>query len=219
MQTVPQEQEKTYQPPAPKPVYDVCKRIFDVVMSVFALIVLSPVFLITAIAIKRDDGGKVFFSQIRLTKNGKEFKMYKFRSMCIDAEEKLKDLLDKNEVKGPAFKIEDDPRITNVGKIIRKTSIDELPQLVNIIKGDMSIIGPRPPLPREVEQYTPYQMHRLDVKTGLACYHECMGRSDDKDFDKWVESDLKYIRERGMLTDIKVILLTIKVVLTGKGAM
>ena len=219
MQTVSQEQEKTYQTPAPKPVYDVCKRIFDLVMSVFALVVLSPVFLITAIAIKCEDGGKVFFSQTRLTKNGKEFKMYKFRSMCIDAEEKLKDLLDKNEVKGPAFKIEDDPRITKVGKIIRKTSIDELPQLVNIIKGDMTIIGPRPPLPREVEQYTPYQMHRLDVKTGLACYHECMGRSDDKDFDKWVESDLKYIRERSMLTDIKVILLTIKVVLTGKGAM
>lgn len=219
MHTVPQEQEKAYQPPAPKPVYDVCKRIFDLVMSVFALIVLSPVFLITAIAIKREDGGAVIFKQTRLTKGGREFEMYKFRSMCVDAEEKLKDLLDKNEVKGPAFKIEDDPRITKVGKIIRKTSIDELPQLVNIIKGDMTIIGPRPPLPREVEQYTPYQMHRLDVKTGLACYHECMGRSDDKDFDKWVESDLKYIRERSMLTDIKVILLTIKVVLTGKGAM
>ena len=219
MQTVSPEQEKTFQTPAPKPVYDVCKRIFDIVMSVFALIVLSPVFLITAIAIKIEDGGDVFFRQIRLTKNGKEFKMYKFRSMCPDAEAKLEALMEKNEMKGPAFKIEDDPRITKVGKFIRKTSIDELPQLLNIIMGDMTIIGPRPPLPREVVQYTPYQMHRLDVKTGLACYHECMGRSDDKDFDKWVESDLKYIRERSMLTDIKVILLTIKVVLTGKGAM
>lgn len=219
MQIVPQEQEKTYQAPAPKPVYDVCKRIFDIVMSIFALIVLSPVFLVTAIAIKREDGGDVIFAQTRLTKNGKEFKMYKFRSMCMDAEKKLDSLRDKNEVKGPAFKIEKDPRITKVGKIIRKTSIDELPQLVNIIKGDMTIIGPRPPLPSEVAQYTPYQLHRLDVKTGLACYHECMGRSDDKDFDNWVESDLKYIRERSMLTDIKVILMTIKVVLTGKGAM
>ena len=219
MQTAPQEQEKTYVAPAPKPVYDVCKRIFDLVMSVFALIVLSPVFLITAIAIKCEDGGPVFFGQTRLTKNGKEFKMYKFRSMCPDAEAKLAALLEKYEMGGPAFKIEDDPRITKVGKFIRKTSIDELPQLINIIKGDMTIIGPRPPLPREVEQYTPYQMHRLDVKTGLACYHECMGRSGDKDFDKWVESDLKYIRERSMLTDIKVILLTIKVVLTGEGAM
>lgn len=214
-----QDKQNEYKAPAPKPVYEVFKRLFDLVMSIFALIVLSPVFLITAIAIKLEDGGKVFFGQTRLTKNGKEFTMYKFRSMCPDAEAKLAALMDKNEMKGPAFKIEDDPRITKVGKFIRKTSIDELPQLINIIKGDMTIIGPRPPLPREVEQYTPYQMHRLDVKTGLACYHECMGRSEDKDFDKWVESDLKYIRERSMLTDIKVILLTIKVVLTGKGAM
>lgn len=212
-------EEKDYQKPAPKPVYEVCKRIFDLIMSIFALIVLSPVFLVTAIAIKLEDGGPVFFGQTRLTKNGKEFTMYKFRSMCPDAEAKLAALMDKNEMKGPAFKIEDDPRITKVGKLIRKTSIDELPQLINIIIGHMSIIGPRPPLPREVAQYTPYQMHRLDVKTGLACYHECMGRSEDKDFDKWVESDLKYIRERSMLTDIKVILLTIKVVLTGEGAM
>ena len=203
--TAPENQEKFYQPPAPKPVYEVCKRIFDIIMSTFALIVLSPVFLITAVAIKLEDGGSVFFGQTRLTKDGKEFTMYKFRSMCPDAEAKLESLMDKNEMNGPAFKIEDDPRITKIGRIIRKTSIDELPQLVNIILGDMSIIGPRPPLPREVAQYTPYQMHRLDVKTGLACYHECMGRSEDKDFDKWVESDLKYIRERSMLTDVKII--------------
>ena len=213
-----QEQQRPYQMPAPKPGYEFCKRIFDVVMSTFALIVLSPVFLITAIAIKCEVG-KAIFGQTRLTKGGKEFTMYKFRSMCTDAEAKLEALLAQNEMKGPAFKMEDDPRITKVGRFIRKTSIDELPQLINIIKGDMSIIGPRPPLPREVAQYTPYQMHRLDVKTGLACYHECMGRSDDKDFDKWVESDLKYIRERSMLTDLKVIFLTIKVVLTGEGAM
>lgn len=219
MQTVSHEQEKTYQAPAPKPVYDVCKRVFDIVMSTLALIVLSPVFLITAIAIKREDGGKVFFGQTRLTKNGKAFTMYKFRSMCPDAEAKLESLMEQNEMEGPAFKMEDDPRVTKVGKFIRKTSIDELPQLVNIIKGDMTIIGPRPPLPREVEQYTPYQMHRLDVKTGLACYHECMGRSDEKSFDEWVEADLKYIRERGMLTDLKIIFMTVKVVLTGKGAM
>lgn len=211
--------EKEYQPPKPKPVYDFCKRVFDLVMSTFALIVLSPVFLIVAIAIKLEDGGPVFYSQIRLTKNGKEFRMFKFRSMYPDADKKLEELLQYNEVKGPAFKMENDPRITKVGKFIRKTSIDELPQLVNIIMGDMTIIGPRPPLPREVEQYTPYQMHRLDVKTGLACYHECQGRSDDKDFDKWVETDLKYIRERSMLTDLKVIFWTIRVVLTGKGAM
>lgn len=210
--------EKVYTPPKEKPVYDFCKRVFDLVMASFALIVLSPIFLAVAIAIKIEDGGKVFYSQTRLTKNGKEFKMYKFRSMCPNADEKLDALMDRNEMTGPAFKITDDPRVTKVGRILRKTSIDELPQLVNIIVGDMSIIGPRPPLPREVAQYTPYQMHRLDVKTGLACYHECQGRSSSHDFDEWVESDLKYIRERSMLTDIKVILWTIKVVLTGTGA-
>lgn len=215
--TIPEENE--YTAPEPKPVYDVCKRIFDLVMSIFALIVLSPVFLITAIAILLEDGGPVFFCQTRLTKGGREFKMFKFRSMVKDAEARLASLQAQNEMKGPAFKITNDPRITKVGAIIRKTSIDELPQLFNIIMGDMSIIGPRPPLPREVVQYTPYQMHRLDVITGLACYHECQGRSDSKDFDSWVESDLKYIRERSMLTDLKVIFMTIKVVLTGKGAM
>lgn len=225
MQTVqeqdiaPQIAEKEYIPPKPKPVYEFCKRIFDIVMSGFALIVLSPVFLAAAIAIRREDGGPAFFRQTRLTKGGKAFKMYKFRSMCVDAESKLEALMDRNEMSGPAFKIREDPRITKVGRILRKTSIDELPQLINILKGDMSIIGPRPPLPREVEQYTPYQMHRLDVKGGLACYHECQGRSSANDFNAWVESDLRYIRERSMLTDLKVIYWTAKVVLTGEGAM
>ena len=211
--------EKQYTPPATKPGYEICKRIFDVVMCTIALIVLSPVFLAVAIAIKLEDGGEVIYKQTRLTKGGREFEMYKFRSMCPNAHEKLEELLKYNEMDGPAFKMENDPRITKVGKFIRKTSIDELPQLVNILKGEMSIIGPRPPLPREVAQYTPYQMHRLDVITGLACYHECQGRNDEKDFDKWVESDLRYIRERSMLTDLKVIFWTIRVVLTGKGAM
>lgn len=211
--------QKEYVPPKKKPVYDFFKRIFDIVLSTFALIVLSPVFLGVTIAIKCEDGGKVIFKQTRLTKGGKEFGMYKFRSMIPDAEKKLDSLMDKNEVNGPAFKIKHDPRITKVGNFIRKTSIDELPQLVNIIKGDMTIIGPRPPLPREVAQYTPYQMHRLDVKTGLACYHEVLGRSDSNDFDEWVEQDLRYIRERSLWTDLKIILLTIKVVVAGKGAM
>ena len=212
-------EDKVYVAPAPKPVYEVCKRIFDIVMCIFALIVLSPLFLAVAIAIKCEDGGPVFFKQDRLTKGAKVFGMYKFRSMCIGAEDMLDELMDQNEMEGPAFKIEDDPRITKVGKFIRKTSIDELPQLVNIIKGEMSIIGPRPPLVREVKEYTPYQMHRLDVKTGLSCYRECYGRSNIHNFDEWVESDMKYIRERSMWTDIKVILLTIKVVLKCEGAM
>jgi lipopolysaccharide/colanic/teichoic acid biosynthesis glycosyltransferase len=218
MQTVIDERQQQYAPPAPKPGYEICKRIFDVLMSALALIILSPLFLITAVAVWLQDGGKPIYSQIRLTKGGKEFRMYKFRSMRVDAEALLDELMDQNEMTGPAFKMKDDPRVTPVGRFIRKTSIDELPQLINIIKGDMSIIGPRPPLQREVAQYTEYQMHRLDVKTGLACYHECMGRSDSNDFDEWVESDLKYIRERSFWTDLKVIFLTIKVVLSGKGA-
>ena len=210
--------EKTYAAPKQKTGYEICKRIFDLIMASLALVILSPVFLIVAIAIKLEDGGPVFFSQTRLTKNQKAFQMYKFRSMCVDAEKKLDELMDRNEMTGPAFKIADDPRITRVGRFIRKTSVDELPQLVNIIRGDMSIIGPRPPLPREVAQYTPYQLHRLDVKTGLACYHECQGRSDSHSFEEWVELDLKYIRERSMWTDLKIIFWTIRVVLTGKGA-
>ena len=212
-------EEKSYVAPAKKPVYEFFKRFFDIVLSVFALWALSPLFVVVAIIIKCDDGGPVFFKQTRLTKGGKEFGMYKFRSMCVNAEDKLDELLDQNEMEGPAFKMENDPRITKIGRFIRKTSIDELPQLFNIIKGEMSIIGPRPPLVREVAEYTPYQMHRLDVKTGLSCYRECYGRSNIHDFDEWVESDLKYIRERSLWVDLKVILLTIKVVLSGEGAM
>lgn len=198
--------------------YAIVKRFLDFTLSLLALILLSPVFLAVAIAIKREDGDKVIYTQTRLTKGGRAFEMYKFRSMKPDAEAHLDELMDQNEMKGPAFKIKNDPRITKVGHFIRKTSIDELPQLINILKGDMAIIGPRPPLPREVEQYTPYQMHRLDVKTGLACYHECQGRSDSTDFDEWVESDLKYIRERSLLTDFKVIWWTLRAVVSGKGA-
>ena len=219
MQTAEPQQEKSYIPPKEKPVYDFFKRFFDLVLCLIAMIPFALIYIGVAIAVKLEDGGPVIYKSTRLTKNGRPFEMYKFRSMYPDADQHLDELLGHNEMKGPAFKMADDPRITKVGKFIRKTSIDELPQLLNIIKGDMSIIGPRPPLPREVEQYTPYQLHRLDVKTGLACYHECMGRSDTPDFDQWVESDLKYIRERSLWVDLKVILMTIKVVITGKGAM
>ncbi len=211
--------QKEFVAPAPPAGYEICKRIFDLVLSALALILTSPIFLISAIAIRLEDGGPAFYTQTRLTKGGKEFKMYKFRSMCVNAETMLDSLMEQNEMKGPAFKIKNDPRITKVGRILRKTSVDELPQLLNILKGDMSIIGPRPPLPREVAQYTPYQKHRLDVKTGLACYHECQGRSNANDFDEWVESDLRYIRERSIATDLKIIYWTIRIVLTGKGAM
>ena len=218
MQTAAQNEAKAVPKVEEKPVYDVCKRIFDIAMSALALAALWPVFLAVAIAIKACDGGDVIYASTRLTRGGREFTMYKFRSMCMGADNMLDSLMDRNEVKGPAFKIQKDPRVTKVGYLLRKTRADELPQLWNILKGDMSIIGPRPPLPREVAQYTPYQMHRLDVKTGLSCYHEVSGRSENTDFDEWVEADLKYIRERSMLTDLKIIFLTVKVVLTGQGA-
>ena len=193
------------------------KRIFDVLLSVTALIALSPLMLLTAVCIKAEDGGPVFYSQFRAGKNGKAFRFYKFRSMYIHAEQKLGELKNNNESDGPAFKICRDPRITRVGRIIRKLSIDELPQLINVLQNEMSIVGPRPPLLNEVAQYTREQMHRLDVKPGLTCYWQCSGRSD-LSFEKWMELDMKYIRERSIWTDFKIILLTFPAVLTGRGA-
>lgn len=197
--------------------YSFFKRFFDLVVSVLALIVLSPVFLVTAIAIKMESKGPVFYSQLRATKNGKSFKMYKFRSMCVDADEKLKDLQYLNEKDGPVFKIANDPRVTKVGRVIRKKSIDELPQLINIIKGEMAIVGPRPPLLSEVEQYTPYQMQRLNVISGLTCFWQISGRSDIE-FNEWVNLDLKYIKESNFWTDFKIIIKTFITVLFGWGA-
>jgi lipopolysaccharide/colanic/teichoic acid biosynthesis glycosyltransferase len=163
-----------------------------------------------AVLIKLDSKGPVFFKQDRCGKDGKIFGMLKFRSMVMDAEEKLEELMDKNEQSGPVFKIKDDPRITKIGKFIRKTSIDELPQLFNILAGDMSIVGPRPPIPREVEQYDAYQRLRLTVKPGLTCYWQVMGRNSIG-FDEWVELDVKYIQERNFWLDLKLIFKTFKV--------
>lgn len=189
-------------------VYNFLKRCIDIFGALFGLIFLSPLLIITAIAIKLDSKGPVFFIQDRCGKNGKIFKIVKFRSMSIDAEEKLKELEKNNEMSGPVFKIKDDPRITRVGKFIRKTSIDELPQLLNVLKGDMSLVGPRPPIVREVRQYNDYQMQRLLVKPGLTCYWQVYGRNKINDFDDWVELDLKYIRERNTLLDLKLIFKT-----------
>lgn len=186
------------------------KRLFDVICSISAIILLSPLLIITSILIKADSKGPVLFKQKRCGKDGKEFTMYKFRSMVVNAEDMLKDLLDKNEQTGPVFKIKEDPRITRIGKFIRRTSIDELPQLFNILKGDMSIVGPRPPLPREVKQYDSYQRLRLSVKPGLTCYWQVMGR-DSIGFDKWVELDIKYIMERSIWVDLSLIFKTFRV--------
>lgn len=194
------------------------RRVQDIFLSLIAMIVLFPFLLITAIVICLDDphGGPIF-SQIRCGKNGKLFKCYKFRSMCVNAEEKLEGLLDQNEMSGPAFKIKDDPRITRVGKFIRKTSIDELPQLVNVLLGDMSIVGPRPPLLREVEMYNSHQWKRLMVKPGLTCYWQIQPNRNTISFDDWVEMDLKYIQERSFLVDWKIILHTFITILYGWG--
>ena len=198
--------------------YDVAKRFFDIVLSLCGLVILSPLFLITAVAIRLDSKGPAFYSQKRIGKNGKPFKMYKFRSMCVDAEQQLERLAALNERDGPTFKITHDPRVTRVGRFIRKTCIDELPQLINILRGEMSLVGPRPPLPTEVAVYTPYQMRRLGVTPGLTCFWQAT-KGEDTTFEEWVEMDLKYIRERSLKTDIKILFLTVRVVLLGKGSM
>lgn len=199
-----------------RPVYEFVKRVFDVICSAAALVVLSPLFLAAAIAVKTD-GGPVFYSQTRVGKDGKRFRMYKFRSMCPGAEHMLEELLEYNEVDGAAFKMRDDPRITKVGKFIRKYSIDELPQLVNILKGDMSIVGPRPPLEREVAQYDGYQMQRLTVTPGLTCYWQAYGRSE-LSFEDWMDMDMKYIQHRNLLLDIQLIIKTAFAVIFKRGA-
>ena len=201
-----------------KPFYEFCKRVMDILCSGLAIVVLSPLMLVVALLV-RSDGGPAFFKQVRVGKDGKLFRIYKFRSMCVNADspEMLAKLAALNEMDGPAFKIKNDPRITKVGRFIRRTSIDELPQLFNIFRGDMTIVGPRPPLEREVAQYTDYQRQRLLVKQGLTCYWQCSGRNNIS-FEEWVELDLKYIRERSLWTDIKIIFKTIPAVLSGDGA-
>lgn len=201
-----------------KPVYEFVKRFLDILLSALALILLSPIFAIIAIWIKIDDSkGPVIYVSKRVGKDGKVFNFYKFRSMCTDADKIYEELLQTNETGGATFKMKDDPRVTKVGKFIRKTSIDELPQLFNILKGDMSFIGPRPPMLREVKDFPNYPMERLAVVGGLSCYWQIMGRSSI-DFDGMVDLDVKYIKERSLLTDVKIFLKTIPAVLKGDGA-
>ena len=199
-----------------KPVYEFVKRILDVILSAAALIVLSPVFLVTGIAVK-SDGGSAFYAQTRQGKNNMPFMMYKFRSMCPGAENMKSEILHLNEIDGPVFKMKNDPRITKVGKFIRKYSIDELPQLLNILKGDMSIVGPRPPLPDEVAQYGAYEMQRLLIRPGLTCFWQAYGRSQ-LSFDDWMDMDMKYIQRRSIWLDIWLIIKTIHAVIFTRGA-
>lgn len=189
-------------------IYLFFKRVIDILGSGFGLIILSPLFLIVAIAIKIEDSkGSVLFSQKRVGQYGKEFNMYKFRSMVSNAEELKAKLMEQNEMSGPMFKMKHDPRITKVGKFIRKTSIDELPQLINILKGEMSLVGPRPSLPKEVAKFESWMLKRLEVKPGLTCYWQVMGRNDI-DFEDWMKLDIKYVHDRNLWLDIKLIFKT-----------
>lgn len=197
-------------------IYPKVKRVLDIVGALLGLILLSPLFLIVAILIKIEEPkGSILFLQYRNGKNGNMFKMWKFKSMVSNAEQLLKSLYDQNEATGYLFKIQKDPRVTKIGKAIRKTNIDELPQLINVLKGEMSLVGPRPPLPREVENYNDYHMKRLEVKPGITGLWQVSAR-ENWNFDEMVELDLKYIQERNIFMDIIIILKTIKVILIPK---
>ena len=198
--------------------YWVLRRAQDIVFSLLALILLAPLALLISLAIVLDSPGDgAIFRQRRGGRDGKLFWLYKFRTMCPDAEEQLNELLSQNQMDGPVFKIKGDPRITWVGRFLRKTSLDELPQLLNVLQGDMSIVGPRPALPREVELYSDYQRQRLYVTPGLSCYWQIAPHRNEMSFDEWVALDLKYIQERSFWVDWKIIFLTVRAMLMKYG--
>lgn len=188
--------------------YEISKRVMDILGAFLGLILFSPIILIVAILIKITSEGPIFFIQKRVGKNGELFNIYKFRSMVENAEELKEKLELKNEMSGPMFKMKDDPRVTSLGKIIRKMSIDEIPQLWNVLKGDMSLVGPRPSLPKEVEQFDSWMYKRLDIKPGLTCYWQVSGRNNI-DFEEWMKLDIKYVDERSFLVDVKLIFNTV----------
>ncbi|MEW6158231.1 MAG: sugar transferase [Verrucomicrobiota bacterium] len=194
------------------------KRILDVAFSIVFLATFSPLFLLIALLIKLEDGGPVFFIQTRVGKWGREFKMLKFRSMCLNAEKRLQELLAQNQHReGVTFKLKNDPRITCVGKWLRKFSLDELPQFINVLFGDMSLVGPRPPVPREVALYSPADRRRLAVKPGLTCLWQIGGRAEI-DFSGQVALDVQYIESQSLWTDLKIMAKTVPAVLSGRGA-
>lgn len=198
--------------------YRFFKRLFDIILSALGLIILAIPFLILSIIIFIDSpGASPIYTQVRVGKNGRTFKFYKFRSMIPDAEKKLDELLNKNEMEGPVFKMKDDPRITRVGRFIRRSSIDELPQLYNVFKGNMSLVGPRPPLMREVSQYTDEQMLRVSIKPGITCYWQIQPKRNSLSFDEWLALDMKYIEERSLLTDVKILVKTVGAVFGMEG--
>jgi exopolysaccharide biosynthesis polyprenyl glycosylphosphotransferase len=200
-----------------QPVALLVKRASDLVGSATALIVLSPVFAIVSIFVKTTSRGSIFFTQERMGLNGRTFRLYKFRSMYADAESRRADLADRNEMSGPVFKIKDDPRITPVGKWMRRFSLDELPQFWNVLRGDMSLVGPRPPIPDEVKKYERWQRRRLSMKPGITCLWQVSGRNA-VDFDDWMRLDLAYIDTWSLRLDVQILLRTVPVVLTARGA-
>lgn len=198
--------------------YWVLRRGQDIFFSLLALAVLWPFLLLIGLVIYIDDPhGSPIFVQERCGRNGKLFRMYKFRTMYMDAEERLEELLGENEMDGPAFKMKDDPRITRVGRFLRASSIDELPQLVNILRGDMSLVGPRPALPREIALYNEYQLQRMYIQPGLTCYWQIQPNRNEITFDEWMELDIKYIQERSFWVDWKIIFMTVAAVLRRSG--
>jgi exopolysaccharide biosynthesis polyprenyl glycosylphosphotransferase len=194
------------------------KRTFDVAVSTGLLLLLSPLLLAIAAAVKLGSRGPVLFKQTRIGLSGRRFRLYKFRSMVEDAEARRADVLHLNEMSGPVFKVRNDPRLTPVGALLRRTSLDELPQLFNVLRGDMSIVGPRPPIPEEVAQYEPWQRRRLSMKPGLTCLWQVNGRNQIVDFARWMELDLQYIDNWSLGLDLKIFLRTIPTVLLGRGA-
>lgn len=201
-----------------RPVYRTIKRLFDIVFSLVIFAAFWWLYLILAIVVKIDDPkGSPIFVQERIGKNGKPFKMYKFRTMCVDAEERLAEITHLNEKSGPVFKIKNDPRVLRSGRILRKLSLDELPQFWNVLKGDISVVGPRPALPNEVATYNDYQRQRLLIKPGITCYWQTRINRDSISFDDWVDLDLLYIKQCGVWADTKLIVQTVGVVLTAQG--
>lgn len=192
-------------------IYHGMKRLFDIVAATCGIVILSPLMIIIAVLIKAEDHGPIFYKQVRVGRNGKTFKMYKFRSMFVNADQMLEELKEKNDVNGPMFKMKKDPRITKVGHFIREHSLDELPQFINVIKGDMSLVGPRPPLPSEVEQYTDYDKQRLYVIPGCTGLWQATSRNE-VGFDGMVKLDLEYIQRANMFYDFLIICKTIFVI-------
>jgi exopolysaccharide biosynthesis polyprenyl glycosylphosphotransferase len=196
---------------------EAAKRALDVLLAGSAVVALSPLLLGAAAAIKLTSAGPVFFKQVRVGLRGRLFEMYKFRSMVADAERRMDELASANEQTGPVFKMRNDPRITRVGRLLRKFSIDELPQLLNVLRGEMAIVGPRPPLPGEVARYQPWQRRRLSVRPGLTCLWQVQGRNSIG-FDEWMMLDLQYVDQWSFGKDVALMGRTVPVVVTGKGA-